>query len=118
MVVSSKQSNAARKRWGKTFKIEVETRNLEEVREAIQAGVDRIMLDNLDIDTMSEAVQLIDGRAETEASGGINLNMVSFVAETGVDYISIGALTHSTKCIDFSLVLDTQRTKTRNESGE
>ncbi len=110
-----KAVNAARKRWGNTFKIEVETRNLDEVREAIAAGVDRIMLDNMDIEMMAEAVQLIDGRAETEASGGINLNMVSFVAETGVDYISLGALTHSTKCIDFSLVLNTKRTKAKNQ---
>ncbi|RJP19087.1 MAG: carboxylating nicotinate-nucleotide diphosphorylase [Candidatus Omnitrophota bacterium] len=109
--------NAAKKRWGNTFKIEVETRDMDEVREAIQAGVDRIMLDNMDVDAMTEAVRIIDGRAETEASGGINLNMVSFVAETGVDYISIGALTHSTKCIDFSLVLDRQRTKSQNQSS-
>ncbi len=110
-----KAVNAARKRWGDTFTIEVETRNLQEVRQTIQAGVDRIMLDNMDVDTMTEAVQLIDGRAETEASGGIKLNMVSFVAETGVDYISLGALTHSTKCIDFSLVLDASRTKSKNK---
>jgi len=64
------------------------------------------MLDNMDIDTMVEAVKFIDGRAETEASGGVNLNTVSFIAETGVDYISIGALTHSFKCLDFSLIVN------------
>lgn len=101
-----KAVNAARKRWGKTFTIEVETRNLEEVKQAVKAGVDRIMLDNMDIDTMAAAVKYIGGRAETEASGGVNLNTVSFVAETGVDYISIGALTHSYKCLDFSLLVD------------
>lgn len=105
---------AARKRWGNSFAIEVETRNLGEVREAIQANVERIMLDNMDLDTMAEAVRLIDGRVETEASGGVSLNTVSFIAETGVDYISIGGLTHSTKWLDFSMILDKERTKSKN----
>lgn len=109
-----KAVEAARNRWGNQYAIEVETRNLEEVQEAILAGVDRIMLDNMDIDTMAEAVRLIDGRVETEASGGISLNTVSFVAETGVDYISIGGLTHSTKWLDFTMLLDKERTEAKN----
>ena len=111
-----KAVEAARQRWGNAYAIEVETRNLEEVQEAILAGVDRIMLDNMDIDTMAEAVRLIDGRVETEASGGVSLNTVSFVAETGVDYISIGALTHSTKWLDFTMLLDKERTEAKNNT--
>ncbi len=110
-----KTVNAVRNRWGDTFAIEVETRNLEEVKTAIQASVNRIMLDNMDLDTMREAVRIIEGRAETEASGGINLNTVSFVAETGVDYISIGGLTHSTKWLDFSMIIDKNLTKSEEE---
>ncbi len=112
-----KAVNAVRNRWGDMYKIVVETRNLDEVREAVKAGSDRIMLDNMDIDTMTEAVGIIDGRYETEASGGINLNTVSFVAETGVDYISIGGLTHSTKWLDFSMIIDKERTKSQNKAG-
>lgn len=97
---------ATRRKWSSQYAVEVETRNLMEVREALDAGVDRIMLDNMDYDTMIEAVKLINGRVETEASGGVNLHTVSFVAETGVDFISIGALTHSMRCLDFSLVID------------
>ncbi|MBI1387321.1 MAG: carboxylating nicotinate-nucleotide diphosphorylase [bacterium] len=104
---------AARDKWGNRYAIEVETRNLLEVTEAVQTGVDRIMLDNMDIETMAEAVRLIGGRAETEASGGINLSTVSFVAETGVDYISVGSLTHSAKWLDFSLLLDKRRTESK-----
>lgn len=85
--------NAAKNKWGNKYAIEVETRNLKEVQEALEVGVDRIMLDNMDIETMTEAVDLIAGRAETEASGGISLSTISFVAETGVDYISVGSLT-------------------------
>ena len=105
--------NAAKQKWGNQFAIEVETRNLKEVQEAIDVGVDRIMLDNMDIETMTDAVELIAGRAETEASGGVNLSTVSFVAETGVDYISVGSLTHSAKWLDFSLLLDRSRTEAK-----
>lgn len=87
----------------KKLKIEVETRNLEEVEEALKVGVDRIMLDNMDADTMQKAVSLIGGKCETEASGGITREMLKDVAKTGVDYISAGALTHSAKNIDLSL---------------
>jgi len=109
-----KAVNAVKNRWGNTFVIEVETRNLEEVKEALQAGVDRIMLDNMEIDTMTEAVRVIEGRAETEASGNVNLSTVSFIAETGVDYISIGGLTHSTKWLDFSMIIDKHLTEIRH----
>ncbi len=85
------------------LKIEVETRNLEEVKEAINAKVDRIMLDNMDVATMKEAVEIIGGNCETEASGGITRDMLSEIAKTGVDYISVGALTHSADNIDLSL---------------
>ncbi|MEL6671371.1 MAG: carboxylating nicotinate-nucleotide diphosphorylase [Bacteroidota bacterium] len=87
-----------------SLKIEVETRNLEEVREALEVGgVDRIMLDNMSLDMMREAVGMIGDRAETEASGGITMDTVRAVGETGVNYISMGALTHSVRSLDISL---------------
>lgn len=86
------------------LKIEVETRNLEEVQQALNAGgVDRIMLDNMTTEEMTKAVELIAKRSETEASGGITEETIRAVAETGVDYISVGALTHSIKSLDISL---------------
>ena len=86
------------------LKIEVETRNLDEVRQALDAGgVDRIMLDNMSPEMMKMAVELIDGRAETEASGGITETNIREKASSGVDFISIGALTHSVKSLDISL---------------
>jgi nicotinate-nucleotide pyrophosphorylase (carboxylating) len=86
------------------LRIEVETRNLAEVREALEVGhVDVIMLDNMTYSTMREAVRLIDGRCVTEASGGITYETIRDVAECGVDYISVGALTHSIKSMDISL---------------
>ncbi len=87
----------------KNLKIEVETRNLQEVKEAVKSGADRIMLDNMDLDTMAKAVKLIAGKCETEASGGVTRDMLKNIAETGVDFISAGALTHSAKNIDISL---------------
>ena len=87
----------------KPLKIEVETRNLEEVSEALKAGADRIMLDNMDVEMMTEAVKLIGKKCETEASGGITREMLKEVAKTGVDFISAGALTHSAANIDLSL---------------
>jgi len=91
-------------RTGKNLKIEIETRNLEEVKEVMQAGgADIIMLDNMDTNTMKQAVELIRGNIKTEASGGITEDSIQEVAETGVDYISIGALTHSVKSLDMSL---------------
>lgn len=91
------------KKLKKPLKIEVETRNLEEVEEAIKSGADRIMLDNMDVPTMKKAVELIKGKAESEASGGITREMLKDVASTGVDFISAGALTHSADNIDLSL---------------
>lgn len=84
--------------------IEVETRNMEEVKEALtQPSVDRIMFDNFTPELMKEAVQLVNHKTETEASGGITIENVKSYAETGVDFISIGALTHSVKSLDISL---------------
>lgn len=85
------------------LQIEVETRNLNEVRDAVHAGVDRIMLDNMSPSVMREAVSWVDGKIPLEASGGITENTIAAVAETGVDFISIGALTHSYKSLDISL---------------
>lgn len=92
------------KRTGKNLKIEVETRNLDEVQEALNTGgVDRIMLDNFTPELCTEAVKLIAGRAETEASGGITpANIVNY-AKSGVDFISLGMLTHSVKSLDISM---------------
>ncbi len=92
-----------REKIGHTVKIEVETRNLDEVREAARANVDIIMLDNMDNETMSEAVKIINGKALTEASGGITSDNIAEVAKTGVDIISIGAITHSVKAFDISM---------------
>lgn len=89
---------------GLSIKIEVETRNLQEVEEVLASGgVDRIMLDNMSVEDMKAAVSLIAGRSETEASGGVTEKTIRSVAETGVDYISVGALTHSIKSLDISL---------------
>ena len=85
------------------LEIEVETRSLDNVREALQLGVERILLDNMSAETMREAVAICDGRAKLEASGNVTLANVLEVAGTGVDYISIGALTHSPKVFDVSL---------------
>jgi nicotinate-nucleotide pyrophosphorylase (carboxylating) len=89
-----------------TIKVEVEVENLEQVREAVAAGAPVIMLDNMPVDLMRQAVRIIGGRAVVEASGGITLDTVRAVAETGVDLISIGGLTHSTKALDISLDLE------------
>lgn len=89
---------------GKDLKIEIEVRNLEEMEEVMRVGgVDRIMLDNFDTATTKRAVERIAGKYETEASGGITLDTLRSYAETGVDFISVGALTHSVKSLDMSL---------------
>ncbi len=86
------------------LKIEVETRNLDEVKEVLKVGqIDRIMLDNFTYEQMRKAIQLINGKYETEASGGINLKNVRKYAECGVDFVSVGALTHSICNMDLSL---------------
>lgn len=84
-------------------KIEVETENLDMVREAVEAGADIIMLDNMTPQQMAEAVKLIDGRAETECSGNITRENIKTITELGVDYVSSGALTHSAPILDISL---------------
>ncbi|MGQ9631897.1 MAG: carboxylating nicotinate-nucleotide diphosphorylase [bacterium] len=99
----SRALESIRRRTPHTLKIEVETKTLDEVAEALRCGADIIMLDNMDLETMRRAVKLVDGRALLEASGGVNEGNVRAVAETGVDYISIGALTHSAKAMDLSL---------------
>jgi nicotinate-nucleotide pyrophosphorylase (carboxylating) len=86
--------------------VEVECATLDEVADAVEAGVPRILLDNMDTGTLRRAVELVGGRAELEASGGITLDTIRAVAETGVDFISVGALTHSAPALDFSLLLD------------
>ena len=95
--------SAARQAVPHVMKIEVETETLDEVQQALDAGADIIMLDNMSNAMMREAVSLINGRALTEASGNMGEKNLSEVAETGVDYISIGALTHSVKSLDISL---------------
>lgn len=85
------------------FKVEVETKNLKEVEEALKTKVDIIMLDNFEVSEMQKAVKLINGKCKVEASGGVNLETVKSIAETGVDFISVGALTHSVKALDISL---------------
>ncbi len=95
----------ARKGVPHTLKIEVETRNVEEVKEAVSCGVDIIMLDNMNLDEMKKAVDLIKGKALVEASGNVRLNTVRKIAECGVDYISVGAITHSAPASDISLLV-------------
>jgi nicotinate-nucleotide pyrophosphorylase (carboxylating) len=91
---------------GKLLKIEVETRNLQEVEEAILAGhVDIIMLDNMNVNDMRRAVKTIDGKIKTEASGNVNEDTIREIAECGVDFISVGGLTHSIKSLDLSLLI-------------
>lgn len=89
-----------------TLKIEVEVTNLDEVQEAIDAGADIIMLDNMSIAEMTMAVRTIKGRAKTEASGGVKLDNVRQIAETGVDFISTGSTIHSARWSDLSMLFD------------
>jgi len=88
-----------------TLKVEVEVGSVEEAEEAMKAGADIVMLDNMSVESMRRAVDLLKGRALLEASGGINLDNVRRVAEVGVDFISVGALTHSAAALDVSLEL-------------
>ena len=94
---------ALRKKAGHMLQIEVETRNLDEVREALACGVNVIMLDNMDCATMAEAVKITNGRAKLEASGNITMDNIAEVAKTGIDIISLGALTHSVQAFDISM---------------
>jgi nicotinate-nucleotide pyrophosphorylase (carboxylating) len=86
--------------------VEVETKNLEEVKEALALKVDRILLDNMSLPQIREAVKLAGGQVELEVSGGVTLATIRAIAETGVDYISVGALTHSAPALDLSLLLE------------
>lgn len=90
----------------KKIKIEVETTNLDEVREAVNSRVDIIMFDNMSVKMMKAAVKIINGKIKTEASGNINLKTLRAIAKTGVDYISVGALTHSVKALDISMKIE------------
>jgi len=96
----------ARKRAPRTMKVEVEVESVKQAREALSAGADIIMLDNMKLKDMRRVVELVRGRALLEASGGITLDNVCSVAETGVDLISVGALTHSAKALDISLEVE------------
>jgi nicotinate-nucleotide pyrophosphorylase (carboxylating) len=89
-----------------TMKIEVETETLAQVEEALAAGADIIMLDNMELETMEKAVALIAGKALVEASGGVTLQTIRNIALTGVDIISVGALTHSARAMDISMLLE------------
>jgi nicotinate-nucleotide pyrophosphorylase (carboxylating) len=95
--------NAQRKHLSRKMKIEVETKNLMEVKEALRCGVDIIMLDNMSVGAMKKAVDFVAGRALIEASGNISLKNVAEIAAIGVDYISVGELTHSVRAADISL---------------
>ncbi len=91
------------------LKVEVETTNLDEVREAVAAGVDRILFDNMSLAELAEGVAVVRGSGgsiETEASGGVSLSTVREIASTGVDFVSVGALTHSAPALDLSLLVD------------
>jgi nicotinate-nucleotide pyrophosphorylase (carboxylating) len=103
--------NKARQGIADDLVVESEACTIQEAIDAVEAGVDIIMLDNMSITEMTRAVEMIAGRAEVEASGGITLKNVREVAETGVDFISIGALTHSFKAMDISLELEPQTFK-------
>jgi len=88
------------------LKIEVEVRNLSEVEQVLNLAVDRLMLDNMSLQKIREAVKLVNGKVELEVSGGVTLETVREIAETGVNYISVGALTHSASSLDLSLLID------------
>ena len=94
---------ALREKIGHTVKIEVETRTLAEVEEAVSVGADIIMLDNMDNETMKQAVEIVDGKALLEASGNLTKERIKSVAELGVDILSIGSLTHSVTAFDISM---------------
>ncbi len=102
----TKAVEALRSKVGHMVKIEVETRTLEELEEALAVKADVIMLDNMDCATMKKAVEITAGRAKLEASGNVTHENIREVAETGVDIISLGALTHSVKCFDISMRID------------
>ena len=87
-------------------KIEVEVRNLQELAETLELAVDRILLDNMDVEEMDRAVKMTGGRVPLEASGSVTLENVGRIAATGVQFISVGQLTHSVKALDISLIIE------------
>jgi nicotinate-nucleotide pyrophosphorylase (carboxylating) len=89
----------------KKHKIEIEVTNLNELKQALECDVDRIMLDNMDNETMRQAVEITADKIDLEASGNVNLDTIKGISQTGVDYVSIGALTHSVKALDYSLLV-------------
>jgi nicotinate-nucleotide pyrophosphorylase (carboxylating) len=97
---------ATRRALTSSLPVEVECASIDEVKEALEAGAPRILLDNMSNDELRAAVDLVAARAELEASGGVTLETVRAIAETGVDYISVGALTHSAAALDVSLILE------------
>ncbi|MER3447578.1 MAG: nicotinate-nucleotide diphosphorylase (carboxylating) [Candidatus Dadabacteria bacterium] len=99
----SRAVRVIRERVAPGMKIEVEASTLDEVKEAIEAGADIIMVDNMNVEDIKKAVGLIDGRALIEASGGVTLENIRHIAETGIDFISVGLLTHSTRALDIAL---------------
>lgn len=95
-----------RRNIGHTVKIELEVDTLQQLEQALNVGVDIVLLDNMGLETLRRAVEMVDGRAITEASGGITLETAAEIAETGVDYLSVGAVTHSAPCLDLGLDAD------------
>jgi len=106
ITVAGSIREAIRKVKGKGLKVEVEVKNMEELKEAFEEGVDRILLDNWEIDSVKEAVDFVKGRIPLEASGNMTIERAKKFAEAGIDYISVGALTHSFKSLDLSLMLE------------
>ena len=94
---------SARRNAPHSLRIEVEVTNIDELRQALEAGADAVLLDNMDIETMRRAVEIVGGRAIVEASGGVSEENVAEIASTGVDLISVGSLTHSVKSLDISM---------------
>ncbi len=109
---------AAKQKAPQGLKIEVEVTSLQEAIEAVEAGADIIMLDNMSLDEMRRVMSLVKNRVRVEASGGITLSNVRAVAETGVDFISVGALTHSVKALDISLELEVVNSKIKSQKSK
>ena len=95
-----------KEKYGKKYKIEVETTSLKEVKETLVTNIDIIMLDNMNLKEMTDAVLLVNGKVKTEASGNVNLETIEKIASTGVDFISVGSITHSVKAMDISLIIN------------
>jgi len=93
----------ARNKYGDSYEIEIETRNLEEVQQSVDAGADIIMLDNMSLEMLQEAIDIIDNKAKIEVSGNVSLLSISYIAQLDVDIISVGSLTHSPDALDLSM---------------